>query len=77
MLQLWIVGVLVALAGLYSLWYVLPASVRHWLGRGNRWLAGAPAVDSCSRCGKCSAISQVSSSPLDSQGQPLVFHRKP
>ena len=54
MSQNWIVGLLVALAVGYSVWYELPQAARKRLGLMHRWLGRAPACGSCSTCGKCS-----------------------
>jgi hypothetical protein len=79
MMQAWIVGLLVGLAAVYSIWYVLPLAARKRLGHIHRWLGRAPACGSCSDCGKCASPTPVSgvapAAPQD-QGQPITFHRK-
>jgi hypothetical protein len=79
MTENWIVGVLVVLAALYSLWYVLPAAVRQRLGRLHSALGRAPAcTTSCGSCGKCPGSTTGSSTQAEAgQPQPITFHRKP
>ena len=48
-----IVGAVVALAGLYALWYWLPAGLRRRLGGVRPALGKAPSCGSCSSCGGC------------------------
>lgn len=77
MAQTWIVGLLVGVAALYSLWYVLPRAARNRLGRMHHRLGASPACGSCRDCGKCG--SPVNGSGVrtgQDQGQPLTFHRK-
>lgn len=78
--QSWIVGFLVAVAALYSLWYLLPNSVRQRLGRLHSALGRSPTCStSCSSCGKCPGTSTSAELPTAqaAQAQPLTFHRKP
>jgi hypothetical protein len=52
--QYWIVGLIVGLAAVYSVWYVLPRAVRQRLGRLHSALGRSPSCSSaCERCGKC------------------------
>ena len=76
MTQMWMVGLIVGLAGLYSVWYLMPTAARKRLGRLNRWLASAPACGSCSECGNC-AKPPAGNSPPGVAGQALTFHKKP
>ncbi len=48
-----IVGAIVAMAGLYALWYWMPAALRRRLGRVRPALGKAPACGSCTDCGGC------------------------
>ncbi|APW46236.1 hypothetical protein BLL52_2672 [Rhodoferax antarcticus ANT.BR] len=85
MLQNWIVGFLVSVAALYSLWYVLPASLRQRLGRLHSALDRSPSCStSCATCGKCSgtdasgAAASCKPPPAEpAQKHPITFHRKP
>ena len=80
MLQSWIVGVLVAVAALYSIWYLLPASQRQRLGRLHSVLGRSPTCGTaCESCGKCpeAAASGEPSQAAPAQEQPIIFHRKP
>ena len=47
------VGAIVALAGLYALWYWMPAALRKRLGALRPALGKAPSCGSCSDCGGC------------------------
>lgn len=49
------VGAIVVLAGLYALWYWMPAALRKRLGRVRPGLAKAPSCGACSDCGGCAA----------------------
>ena len=77
--QSWIVGFLVTVAALYSLWYLLPNSLRQRLGRVNPALGRTPGCStSCGSCGKCpSAASGEPPQGQPANEQPLTFHRKP
>lgn len=57
------VGAIVGLAGLYALWYWLPAAWRQRLGRVRPELAQAPACGACSTCGGCAT-------PVDPAARP-------
>lgn len=48
-----IVGAIVALAGLYALWYWMPTTLRKRLGRMRPALGKAPSCGACSDCGGC------------------------
>lgn len=48
-----IVGAIVVLAGLYALWYWMPAALRKRLGRMRPALGKAPSCGACSDCGGC------------------------
>lgn len=79
MAQSWIVGFLVAVAALYSIWYLLPASVRQRLGRVHSALGSSPTCStSCGSCGKCpgTAASGETPSTQPAPEQPITFHRK-
>ena len=47
------VGAIVALAGLYALWYWMPAELRRRLGALRPALGKAPSCGACSDCGGC------------------------
>ena len=47
------VGTIVALAGLYALWYWMPAALRKRLGALHPALGKAPSCGACSDCGGC------------------------
>jgi hypothetical protein len=53
--QNWIVALVVLLAASYSLWYVLPTSIRQRLGRIHHRLGPSKPCASCSSCGGCAA----------------------
>lgn len=53
MWQQWIVGLVVALAGVYALWYWMPAAWRKPLGRVQKKLGEAPGCGACSDCAGC------------------------
>ena len=53
MWQQWIVGLIVVLAGVYALWYWMPASWRKPLGRLQKKLGEAPGCGACSDCSGC------------------------
>lgn len=57
MAQQWIVGIIVALACLYALWYWMPASLRRHLKRVDPSLAKAPGCGACSSCDSCGTAS--------------------
>jgi len=48
-----IVGAVVVLAGLYALWYWMPAALRKRLGRMRPALGKAPSCGACSDCAGC------------------------
>lgn len=48
-----IVGAIVGLAGLYALWYWMPAALRKRLGRMRPALGKAPSCGACSDCAGC------------------------
>lgn len=52
------VGAIVVLAGLYALWYWMPAALRKRLGRVRPALGKAPSCGACSDCGGCAAPKQ-------------------
>jgi hypothetical protein len=77
MTQNWIVGALVGLAALYSLWFVMPAALRRRLGGLHRALAQAPGcASSCGSCGKCPGSAAPRAMALGPQEQPISFHRR-
>lgn len=55
-----IVGAIVALAGLYALWYWMPAALRKRLGRLRPALGKAPSCGACSDCGGCATPTRPS-----------------
>lgn len=56
MWQEWVVGAVVALAGVYALWYWLPGAWRKRLGAVRPALGKAPSCGSCSDCGGCAPV---------------------
>lgn len=76
MLQNWIVGVIVLLAALYSVWYVLPTALRQQLGRVHPALGPGSTCTTCNSCGGCAAGAKPKESPT---GQPteqvITFYR--
>ncbi len=71
MWQQWTVGVVVVLAGVYALWYWLPASLRTRLGRLQKNLGEVPGCGACSSCGSCSSPGKADAPIVDSTRQPL------
>lgn len=70
MTQNWIVGLVVFLAAAYSLWYVLPTTVRQRLGQIHHRLGPTKPCASCSNCGGCAVGQPVptgSSAPVSEQ----------
>lgn len=65
-----IVAAVVALAGLYALWYWMPAALRKRLGRVRPGLAKAPSCGACSECGGC-ATKPASSAQAPVQDRPV------
>ncbi len=55
--QTWLVLALVLLAAAYSVWYLLPASLKKPLGALHQALASSPACGACNSCGKCATPS--------------------
>ncbi|WP_051603074.1 hypothetical protein [Simplicispira psychrophila] len=47
------VGAVVVLAGVYALWYWMPAALRKRLGAVRPALGKSPSCGSCSSCGGC------------------------
>ncbi|MBV8621722.1 MAG: hypothetical protein JOY84_22875 [Curvibacter sp.] len=58
MAQQWIVGIIVGAAGLYALWYWMPAGLRRHLGRLDRRLTQAPGCGACNSCDGCGTTTQ-------------------
>lgn len=78
MLQNWIVGVIVLLAALYSVWYVLPVGIRQQLGRVHRALGPGKPCSTCNSCGGCAAGAKPKSgaAPVDQPTEQVVkFYR--
>ena len=77
--QTLIVGVLVLVAALYSLWYALPVRWRVRLGKFNTALGQSTNCSACSRCGKCGQAGEAPGSAPQSTAtsQPIHFQRKP
>jgi len=74
--QNWVVGLVVGLAAVYSVWYVLPNAARQRLGRLHHTLGRAPSCSaSCERCGKCAGASADTQGMAD-QEHPVHFHHK-
>lgn len=70
-----VVGAVVLLAGLYALWYWLPAVLRRRLGAVRPALAQKPGCGSCSDCGGCAAPASAlqpapGSAPAPLEAQP-------
>ena len=60
--QSWIVGLIVGLAAVYSVWYVLPGAARQRLGRLHSALGRSPKCSAaCERCGKCAGVASEAS----------------
>ncbi len=78
MLQNWIVGVLVLLAMLYSIWYLIPNVARRYLARLHTKLGPAPSCTSgCGSCGKCADVPAPDpSAVVKTHEQALTFHRQ-
>jgi hypothetical protein len=55
MTQTWIVAVVVLLAAGYSVWYVLPTTLRQRLGQFHTSLGPSKPCASCSNCGGCAS----------------------
>ena len=78
MLQQWIAGVMVAVAGAYALWYWLPAGLRRRLGRVQKKLAEKPGCGACSSCNGCgTAKPAFVASGVQGQRQPLWIQPLP
>lgn len=76
--QTWLVLLLVAVAALYSLWYVLPRHYRQRLGWLHRRLTLPPTCNACDQCGKCDAATlKEPPEPTSGGAQPIHFWRKP
>ena len=78
MWQQWIVGVMVALAAAYALWYWMPAGLRRRLGRMQKSLGEKPGCGACSSCSGCAATRLASPVAGSTEGrQPLWIKPKP
>lgn len=76
MLQNWIVGVIVLLAAIYSVWYVLPTTLRQRLGRVHPALGPGKPCATCTSCGGCSAGAKPKESPAaQREEQVITFYR--
>jgi hypothetical protein len=76
MLQNSIVGALVLLAALYSVWYVLPKALRQQLGRVHPALGPGKPCATCNSCGGCAAGAKPKDSAADqSAEQVITFYR--
>jgi len=72
MWQQWIVGVMVAFATAYALWYWMPAGLRRRLGRVQKRLGEKPGCGACSSCGGCATAGKRSVADGDEgQRQPM------
>lgn len=67
MWQEWVVGIMVAFAALYALWYWMPAALRSRLGRVQKHLGEKPVCGACSSCGGCAAAGPAT----PAEGEPL------
>ncbi len=76
MLQNWIVGLIVVLAALYSLWYMLPVALRQKLGRLHPALGPGKPCATCSGCGGCAAGAKPKATSADQPAEQVIkFHR--
>lgn len=76
MLQNWIVGVIVLLAALYSLWYMLPVALRQRLGRVHAALGPGKPCSTCSGCGGCAVGAKTKGAPVNQPAERVIrFHR--
>jgi hypothetical protein len=76
MLQNWIVGVIVLLAALYSLWYALPTALRQRLGRMHPALGPGKPCSTCNSCGGCAAGAKPKDLPPSQPTQQVIkFYR--
>lgn len=72
MLQQWIVGIMVAFAAAYALWYWMPAGLRRRLGRVQKRLGEKPGCGACSSCGGCATTGKANAADANAEGrQPL------
>jgi hypothetical protein len=75
MTQNWIVAAVVLLAACYSLWYVLPTSMRQRLGRIHLSLGPSKPCAICSSCGGCAAGKSASKGvAAPASEQTIQFH---
>lgn len=75
--QNWMVGLLVLAAAVYSVWYVLPTSVRPSLGRRlDKWLARTGDCSSCKDCKGCANRVQQGGAGAVPGVQALRFYSK-
>jgi len=77
--QTWLVLALVLLAAAYSVWYLLPASLKKPLGALHQALANSPACGACNSCGKCATPAKpprVPDADAPLATQPITFHRR-
>lgn len=75
MSQNWVVALVVLLAAGYSLWYILPNTMRQRLGRIHHRLGPSKPCANCSSCGGCAAgkPSSTASMPPVSE-QTIAFY---
>ena len=74
--QNWLVGLIVVLAALYSLWYVLPTALRQKLGRMHPALGPGKPCATCNSCGGCAAGTQPKASAADQPKEQVIkFYR--
>lgn len=71
MWQQWIVGVMVAFATAYALWYWMPAGLRRWLGRVQKKLGEKPGCGACSSCGGCASTAKAKPADATEGRQPV------
>ena len=80
MLQQWIVGMIVALAAAYALWYWMPAGLRRHLGRVQKKLGEKPGCGACSSCNGCATTGagvKPTVSDAEAAHQPLWVQPRP
>jgi hypothetical protein len=73
MAQAWIVALVVLLAAGYSVWYVLPNTLRQHLGRIHTSLGPSKPCANCSNCGGCASGKSTTALPLVAE-QAIKFY---
>lgn len=78
MWQEWIVGIMVAFAAVYALWYWMPAKLRRRLGRVQKSLGEKPGCGACSSCGGCASTARADPVAASKEArQPLWIRPRP